>query len=94
MQYTCDAEVDGDDSGEQDKDQNMTEDCSVSEEVRSFSNGVIEDRKDDDAMEEGEKSDDNERLLFQLVVVNSYGSQEVQKLEPAKTYKLSGEFEP
>lgn len=88
---TIGKEVDGDDSGEQDKDQNMTEDSSVSEEVRSFSNGVIEDRKDDDAMEEGEKSDDNERLLFQLVVVNSYGSQEVQKLELAKTYKLSGQ---
>lgn len=37
------------------------------------------------------KGSDEERALFQLTVVNSYGSQEVQKLERKKIYKFSSE---
>ena len=45
--------------------------------------------KDQDMEVAEEKSDNNEPQLFHLTVVNSYGSQEVQKLEPSKTYKLT-----
>ena len=38
-----------------------------------------------------EKTDSGERPLFKLVVVNSYGSQEVQNLEPSKTYTFSSQ---
>ena len=42
-------------------------------------------------MEDGEeKSDSGEPGLFQLVVVNSYGSQEVKKLHSSQTHRLTG----
>lgn len=53
---------------------------------------VVSTGEKDEEMEESEKSDSNELYLFRLVVVNSYGSQEVQKLEPSKSYKLSSEL--
>lgn len=64
-------------------------------------NGVLEDKsggdqsknnsiEKDEEMEE-EKADSGEPSLFKLAVVNSYGSQEVQKLEPSQTYKLTSE---
>jgi hypothetical protein len=40
---------------------------------------------------EPEKADSTEQALFHLTVVNSYGSQEVQKLEKSRTYKLTSE---
>lgn len=43
----------------------------------------------DQEMDESEKADVDEPHLFRLTVVNSYGSQEVQKLEVSKTYKFS-----
>lgn len=47
--------------------------------------------EDDDVemREVEEKSDDEERALYKLVIVNSYGSQEVQQLEERKTYTFS-----
>ncbi len=45
----------------------------------------------DEEVEGKGKADDEERLLFQLTVVNSYGSQEVQKLEGSKRYKFSSQ---
>lgn len=61
----------------------------------SCRNGVLEeenrissDQKSED-MEEVEKADGRERSLFQLSVVNSYGSQEVQKLKPSTSYKFT-----
>lgn len=35
------------------------------------------------------KAESNQGQLFQLKVVNSYGSQEVQKLEKSQTYRFS-----
>ena len=60
------------------------------------------DSPDSDPMEVGdnnsqsteeEKMDEKERDLFKLVVVNSYGSQDVRKLvdDPNKMLQLSGE---
>ena len=60
--------------------------------------GKEEGEKEEEVMEEeegdGEKSDSGEQPLFHLTVVNSYGSQEVQKLESSKTYKFSSESVP
>ncbi len=53
----------------------------------------LEGHKDGEDVEmkevEEEKSDNSERPLFKIVVVNSYGSQEVQQLEQHKTYTFS-----
>lgn len=73
--------------------------CSNGENV-SFDKGINqplkesledEDQKDQE-MDEAEKTDSDEPPLFCLTVVNSYGSQEVQKLELTQTYKLSSEW--
>lgn len=65
------------------------------------SNGVVEDsmengpesgnseQPDEETGGKGKDGSDQEELLFQLKVVNSYGSQEVQKLEDSKTYRFS-----
>jgi len=65
----------------------------VGEEMDSENQSQSEERteKKDVEMEEEEKekSDSTEQPLFRLTVVNSYGSQELQKLVPGTTYKLS-----
>lgn len=68
----------------------------------SCRNGVLENENrissvkkseetDADMEEEVEKADGRECSLFQLSVVNSYGSQEVQKLKPSTSYKFTSE---
>ena len=47
--------------------------------------------KEEEMEEDEEKTDNSERSLFKLVVVNSYGSQEVKKLEPSESCNLSSE---
>ena len=47
-----------------------------------------EEREGVDKMEDG--ADSGELSLFQLVVVNSYGLQEVKKLHSSQTHRLTG----
>ena len=55
------------------------------------SSGENDHKSEDQEMNETEKTDSDDPPLFSLTVVNSYGSQEVQKLESSKTYRLSSE---
>ena len=73
-------------------DEETTSERELSNDEMIEENNGLKSNCEDHQMEEGEKTDSGERLLFQLTVVNSYGSQEVQKLESSKTYKLSGEL--
>ena len=61
----------------------------LDEENRISSVQKSEETDTDMEEEEVEKADGRECSLFQLSVVNSYGSQEVQKLKPSTSYKFT-----
>lgn len=63
--------------------------CNPESESRETNHKSGNSEKTDEEVGGKRKAEDGEHVLFQLTVVNSYGSQEVQKLEGSKKYKFT-----